>query len=45
MPKYHLYYFDLKGRAEPIRLAFSIGKIEFEDERLSFRDFLDTRIN
>lgn len=34
MPKYTLTYFDMKGRAESLRLAFAIGKIEFEDRRL-----------
>lgn len=36
MPKYSLTYFNAPGRAEAIRLAFSIGKIEFQDVRLDY---------
>lgn len=39
MPKYTLTYFGVPGRAEPIRLAFSIGKVEFEDVRLDFESW------
>jgi len=34
-----LTYFDFPGRAEPIRLAFVIGGIAFEDERLTKEQF------
>lgn len=34
-----LYYFDIKGRAEPIRLALQIGGIQFEDIRLDQNQF------
>ena len=35
MPSYKLYYFDFHGGAgEPIRNAFRIGKIAFEDARV-----------
>lgn len=34
-----LYYFDIKGRAEAIRLALHIGGIEFEDVRLDQASF------
>jgi len=34
-----LYYFDLKGRAEAIRLALHMGGIEFEDVRLDRDQF------
>ncbi|EGZ28034.1 hypothetical protein PHYSODRAFT_472264 [Phytophthora sojae] len=37
--KLKLMYFPLQGRAEPIRLAFFIGGVEFEDKRLSFDEF------
>jgi len=30
-----LTYFDMEGRGEPVRLAFFIGDIEFEDHRVS----------
>lgn len=37
MPNYRLTYFDMHGgRGEPIRLAFAIGGIPFEDDRVSF---------
>ena len=29
----------MPGRAEPIRLAFILGGIEFSDVRISYRDF------
>ncbi|GAB5037747.1 glutathione s-transferase [Nannochloropsis oceanica] len=34
-----LVYFDIKGRGEPIRLAFAVGGIPFDDERISGADF------
>lgn len=44
MTKFKLTYFDVDGgRAEPIRLALSLGKIEFEDHRLSFEEFKEMR--
>eukprot|EP00188_Purpureofilum_apyrenoidigerum_P003329 Plantae.Rhodophyta-Purpureofilum_apyrenoidigerum.ctg3459.p1 GENE.Plantae.Rhodophyta-Purpureofilum_apyrenoidigerum.ctg3459~~Plantae.Rhodophyta-Purpureofilum_apyrenoidigerum.ctg3459.p1 ORF type:complete len:208 (+),score=37.29 Plantae.Rhodophyta-Purpureofilum_apyrenoidigerum.ctg3459:352-975(+) len=39
-PKLKLIYFDGKGRAEPIRLALSIGKVDFEEERVNFDEFV-----
>ena len=40
MPKYKLTYFDFHGgRGEPIRLAFFMGGISFEDDRVSFADW------
>ncbi|DBA02482.1 TPA: hypothetical protein N0F65_010954 [Lagenidium giganteum] len=35
-PKLKLTYFPAPGRAEAIRLAFHIGDLEFEDERITF---------
>ena len=44
MPKYKLTYFDFDGgRAEPIRIAFHAGGIEFEDHRISFQEFGEMR--
>lgn len=34
-----LIYFDLKGRAEPIRLAFHIGGVKFTDTRITPEQF------
>jgi glutathione S-transferase len=40
MNKIKLTYFDIDGgRAEPVRIAMSIGNIEFEDDRISFAEF------
>lgn len=39
-----LTYFDVDGgRAEPTRIALSIGGIEFEDHRISFSEFRQMR--
>ena len=35
MTSLKLYYFDLGGRAEPIRMALTLGKIPFEDIRVT----------
>lgn len=44
MGRIKLSYFDFDGgRAEPIRIALSIGGIEFEDRRLSFTEFSEMR--
>ena len=44
MNKIKLTYFDFDGgRAEPIRIALSIGGIAFEDRRLSFSEFSGMR--
>ena len=34
-----LIYFDFYGRAEPIRIACSIGGGKYVDERIDFADF------
>jgi glutathione S-transferase len=34
-----LSYFDFRGRGEPLRLALSIGGIEFEDDRIQVSDW------
>ena len=38
IPKLKLTYFNFGGRAEAIRLAFVVGGVPFEDERLSFAE-------
>jgi len=39
MSKPKLIYFPMPGRGEPIRLAFYIGGIDFEDERVPHPEF------
>ncbi len=44
MSDYKLTYFDFDGgRAEPIRIAFHAAGIAFEDNRISFQEFGETR--
>ena len=44
MTRFKLTYFDFDGgRGEPIRLAFHIGGIEFEDIRLTSPEFREAR--
>ncbi|CAD7700301.1 unnamed protein product [Ostreobium quekettii] len=42
-PTLKLTYFNIKGRAEPIRLALYIGGIEFEDNRLTGEQFAELK--
>jgi glutathione S-transferase len=44
MPQLKLTYFDFHGgRGEPVRLAFAIGGVSFEDHRFSFPEFAEVR--
>lgn len=38
-----LYYFDMAGLAESIRLTFTLGDVDFIDERLSYDTFLEMK--
>jgi glutathione S-transferase len=43
MPKLTLVYFDVKGSAEPIRLALRLGGVPFEDRRILPDEFMDIK--
>lgn len=44
MTNYRLTYFDIEGgRAEPVRIALHHGGIAFEDDRISFPEFMQMR--
>ncbi len=44
MKSYKLTYFDFDGgRGEPVRIAFHAAGIGFDDHRISFADFSETR--
>ena len=44
MAELKLHYFDFDGgRGEPVRIAFHAAGIEFDDHRISFEEFMQTR--
>jgi len=42
-PKIKLTYFDIEGVAEPIRLAFALADVEFEDDRINFSQWSELK--
>ncbi|KAJ3244594.1 hypothetical protein HDU78_010700 [Chytriomyces hyalinus] len=43
LPKLKLTYFNIKARAEPIRLALAINSIPFEDERIDRSKWMELK--
>ena len=43
MPELKFYYFDLAGKGEGIRLACTVGKLPFEDIRLTREQFMEMK--
>ncbi|CAD6197979.1 unnamed protein product [Caenorhabditis auriculariae] len=39
MVHYKLYYFDIRGLAEPIRMLFKLAKVDFDEVRYSFEEW------
>ena len=42
-PKIKLTYFDIEGVAEPVRLAFALAGVGFEDDRIRFPEWADLK--
>jgi glutathione S-transferase len=44
MPRYKLTYFDINGgRGEAVRIALHAAGVKFDDHRISFQEFMQTR--
>lgn len=39
MPQYKLTYFQLRGKAEAIRMTLAVADVEFEDVRVSMDEW------
>ena len=39
VPSIKLFYFDIEARGEPVRLALSLAKVPFEDNRVKFDEW------
>lgn len=44
-PKLKLYYFNIPGKGEPIRLACAYGGVPLEDFRMHANEFHDLKVN
>jgi len=42
-PKYKLTYFNIEGLGEKIRLAFLLNGVEFEDNRVAWKDWPEVK--
>ena len=40
MPQYKLTYFQLRGKAEAIKMTFAVAGVDFEDVRVSMEDWV-----
>jgi len=40
---YKLTYFDIRARAEPIRILLALAKLPYEDVRLKFEDWKEMK--
>lgn len=43
MAEYHLTYFNMRGRAEAIRILFALADVPYVDNRVDFKDFLQLK--
>lgn len=41
--KYKLIYFDIRGRAEPVRMMMALAGQEYEEENISFDDWPEVK--